>query len=121
METSRVCLRRVGRTLGARAGTGPDDTPWLRMERLESRSEGRAEGLLEGHEEGRAAGRAEGERALLARLAARRFDAGTARRLSALLSRIDDPDRLAEVGDRIVDCATGADLIARVEALDSRA
>ena len=131
-ETSRM-LRRVGRTLGARAGTGSDDTPWLRMERQESRSEGYAEGRLEGREEGRAtgraegreegraAGRAEGERALLARLAARRFDAGTARRLSALLSRIDDPDHLAEVGDRIVDCATGADLIARVEALDSRA
>ena len=144
VETSGV-LRRVGRTLGARSGTGPDDTPWLRMERQESRSEGHVEGRLEGREEGRAegraegreegraagraegreegraAGRAEGERALLARVAARRFDAGTARRLSALLSRIDDPDHLAEVGDRIVDCATGADLIARVEALDSRA
>lgn len=44
-----------------------------------------------------------------------------ARLLSALLSRIDDPDHLAEVGDRIVGCATGADLIARVEALDFRA
>ena len=136
VETSRV-LRRVGRTLGARVGTGPDDTPWLRMERRESRGEGHAEGRVEGREEGRAAGRAEGreegraagraegrvegERALLARLAARRFDAGTARRLSALLSRIDDPAHLAEVGDRIVGCATGADLIARVEALDFRA
>ncbi len=35
--------------------------------------------------------------------------------------RIDDPARLAEVGDRIVDCATGADLLDRVEALASSA
>ena len=59
VETSRV-LRRVGRTLGVRAGAGPDDTPWLRMKRQESRRQGCAEGLAEGREEGRAAGRAEG-------------------------------------------------------------
>ena len=100
VETSRV-LRRVGKALGARAGTGPDDTPWLRMERRESR--------------------AEGERALLVRQAARRFGAGTAKRLSTLLLRIEDPDRLAEASDWIVDCATGAELIDRVEGLDSRA
>ena len=104
METSRV-LRRVGRALGAREGTGPDDTPWLRMERREARTEGHTEG----------------QRAMLVRQAARRFGAGTADRLSALLSRIDDPARLAEVGDRIVDCATGADLLDRVEALASSA
>ena len=99
METSRV-LRRVGQVLGAREGTGPDDTPWLRMERQESR--------------------AEGERALLVRQAARRFGAAAAERLAALLPRIDDPDRLAEAGDWIVDCATDAELLARVEALGSR-
>ena len=104
VETSRV-LRRVGRALGERAGTGPDDTPWLRMEREESRAEGRAEG----------------ERALLVRQAARRFGDGTAQRLSTLLHRIDDPGRLAEAGDWIVDCETGAELIDRMEALDSRA
>ena len=98
--TGRV-LDRVGRALGAREGIGPDDTPWLRRQRRESR--------------------AEGERALLVRQAARRFGAGTAERLSALLPRIDDPDRLAEVADWIVDCATGADLLERVEAFDSRA
>lgn len=42
------------------------------------------------------------------------------KRLAALLSRIDDPDRLAEVGDRIVDCATGAGLLGRVEVADAR-
>ena len=110
-ETGRI-LRRVGRTLGAREGTRPDDTPWLRMERQESRAEG--------HAEGRAEGRAQGERALLVRLAARRFGAGTAQRLSALLLRIEDPDRLADVGEWIVDCASGDELLARAAALDTR-
>ena len=39
-------LRRVGRALGALEGTGPDDDPWLRQERGESRAEGRAEGVV---------------------------------------------------------------------------
>ena len=99
VETSRV-LRRVGEALGAREGTGPDDTPWLRMERAESR--------------------AEGVRALLVRQAERRFDAGTAERLAVLLSRIDDAERLTEAGAEVVDCATGAELLARVEALAFR-
>ena len=103
-ETSRV-LRRVGRALGTQEGTSPDDTPWLRMERQESRAEGRAEG----------------ERALLVRQAERRFGAGTAERLSTLLLRIEGPDQLAEASVWIVDCATGAELIDRVEGLDSRA
>ena len=112
METSRV-LHREERALGAREGTGPDDTPWLRMERQDSRAEG--------HAAGHAEGRAEGERTLLIRQAARCFGAGTAERLSALLARIDDPGRLVEVSDLIVDCATGAELLCRAEALDSRA
>ena len=37
-------LKRVGRTLGTREGTGPDDMPWLRVHREEGRAEGRAEG-----------------------------------------------------------------------------
>ena len=45
-------LTRVGRTLGARDGTGPDDMPWLGVQREESRSEGRAQGRAEGHEQG---------------------------------------------------------------------
>ncbi len=36
-------LERVARTLGARDGTGPDDTPWLHQQRAASRSEGRTE------------------------------------------------------------------------------
>ena len=41
-------LHRVGRALGARHGTGPDDDPWLRTERDEGRSQGFVEGRNEG-------------------------------------------------------------------------
>ena len=41
-------------------GTGPDNDPFLRMERAESRAEGHAKGHAEGRVEGRADGRIEG-------------------------------------------------------------
>ena len=47
----------------------------------------------------------EAERALLARQAARKFDAETAERLAALLGGIDDPGRLAGIGETAIDCA----------------
>ena len=53
-------VERLGRRLGAREGTGPDDNPFLRSLRGESREEGHARGLAEGLAEGRAAGMAEG-------------------------------------------------------------
>ena len=66
---------------------------------------GRAEGLEQGRSE---------ERALLCRLAARKFDAGAAQRLAAALAEVSDPERLAEVGDWIIECGTEAELLARV-------
>ncbi len=44
-------LRRVGDTLGASEGTGPDDDLFLRRERAEGRAEGHAEGHAEGRRE----------------------------------------------------------------------
>lgn len=41
--------------------------------------------------------------------------AGTASRLSELLADVEDPDRLAEAGEWIVDCATGTELLARAD------
>ncbi len=71
----------------------------------EWREQGRAQGLEQGRNE---------ERALLCRQAARKFDADTAERLAAALAGVGDPARLAEVGDWIIECATAADLFARV-------
>ena len=49
-----AALKGVGRRLGERDGTGPDDHPFLRSFRDESRAEGRTEGLAEGRTESRA-------------------------------------------------------------------
>ena len=77
---------------------------------------GRVEGMEQGLERGMARGRAEGikwERALLFRQAQRRFGADVAEALSALIKEVDDPHRLADVGDLVVDCATGRELLDR--------
>ena len=42
-----AALRRVGRTLGAAVGTGPDDDPLLREERQQSHAKGRTEAVVE--------------------------------------------------------------------------
>ena len=76
--------------------------------------EGREEGRQEGRERGIEQGRAE-ERALLCRMTARKFDAATAERLSGVLNGLADPERLAEVGEWIIECETGADLLDRAE------
>ena len=102
-------LARVGRVLGEWGGTGPDDMPWLRAHRREARAAGRAEGIAQEAAQG-----IERQRALLCRQAARRFGDATAVPLAALLGGIDDPEHLAEVGDWIVDCATGAELLDRM-------
>ena len=65
--------------------------------------------LREGLEQGLAH-----ERALLRRQAASRFGEDTAGRLSEALAQVADPERLAEVGEWLVRCDTGAELLARV-------
>ena len=97
-------LTRVGRRLGRREGTRPEDDPQLARHRRQARGagvrEGRAEGLAR-------------QRALLGRLASRRFDPATAERVVAALERIEDPDRLTAAGDRIIDATDGRDLLSR--------
>ena len=104
-QTSAV-LERVGTVLGEREGTGPDHDPLLRSQRRR--------GFERGHERGVAHGGRAAERALLCRQAARKFDDDTAQRLAALLEQTADPDRLAQAGDWIIECATGAELLDRV-------
>ena len=57
----------------------------------------------------------ERQKALLRRQAERRFGAAAAERLSAVLAEVTDADRLAEAGEWIVDCATPAEFLARVD------
>ena len=90
---------------------------WVEEGRAQGReqgiAQGREQGIAQGREQGIAQGRAE-ERALLCRQAERKFDATTARRLAVALGDAADPDRLAQVGDWIIECGTAADLLARV-------
>ena len=72
------------------------------------------EARLKGIEQGMERGRAE-ERARLCRQAERKFGAGTSARLSGLLDRLTASGQLDEVGDWVIDCDTGADLLARAE------
>ena len=90
---------------------------WVERGRVEGIEQGRVEGIergrVEGIEQGIEQGRHE-ERALLCRQAARKFGGDTSDRLAAALTGVTDPDRLAQVGDWIIECATATDLIARV-------
>ncbi len=91
------------------------------MERLEEAGELRMpvqDRVRAWQEAEREQGRAEGveqERALLLRQTERKFGADTAGRAAPLLAGIGEPERLADVGDWIIDCATGDVLIARLE------
>ena len=85
----------------------------LRAWQDEYRAEGRAQGIERGIEQGLERGLA-AERALLCRQAGRKFSADTAERLADLLATVDDTDRLAQVGEWIIDCDTGERLLARI-------
>ena len=92
---SRV-LDRVGRALGTRDGTGPDDTLWLRAHREEGRNRGRAEGRTRGRIEGRA------------------------ELLEAFRRRVPDPHGISgvsdeEIVDALLEHADRADFRARLE------
>ena len=69
--------------------------------------------LQEWHDSAIEQGMHQGQANLLRRQAERRFDAETAQQLSGLLDGVD-ADRLIDVGDWIVDCASGAELLDRV-------
>ena len=75
-------------------------------------AEGYEQGIEDGIEQGIQQARA-GERRLLCRMAARKFT-DTPPRLSALLQRLSDPERLALVGEWIIEYETEEELLARV-------
>jgi len=95
-------LERVGLTLGAREGTGPDDDPLLRSQRRHAMREG----IEQGTEHGLAA-----QRELLRRQAERKFGPAAVAEFVRWLEAETDPARLAEAGERIIDCATGDGLL----------
>ena len=120
-------LEEVKMTLEERVAEWPK--PYIRQGREEGislgREEGiglgRAEGITLGREEGIGLGRQEGlraglahERQLLQRQAAARFGAATADHLAQALAVEADPERLTVVGEAIVRCATGDELLREI-------
>ena len=114
----------AGRLAPGGAGLGPGTTlEDVRMTLVERVSEwpkqwvreGLERGLEQGLEQGLERGLAH-ERELLRRQAALRFGAGTAERLAEGLAGVADPERLAEVGEWLVRCGTGRELLDRLDA-----
>ena len=110
----------VEQVLVARRFRGSVSEPLLRLEEVrtmlaETVQEWTAQWVEQGREEGREQGREQGQRDLLCRQAARKFDAAAASRLAASLQGVEDADRLAQVGDWIIECETADDLFARFE------
>ena len=81
-------------------------------------SRGLSKGLSRGLDRGSGRGSSKGlsERALLCRMTVSRFGVATAERLAELLAPITDAERLADIGDWLVQCDTGANFLARVGA-----
>ena len=76
--------------------------------------QGREEGIRMGREQG-ISQVMEHERQLLRHLAAVRFNSATADRLAASIGGEADPQRLMEVGEAIVRCNTGSELLRKID------
>ena len=76
-------------------------------------------GLARGREQGREQG-LEQHRTTLSRLAARRFGDGTAADLTQVLGGVNDPERLTDISELVLDCATGGELLAGARRIAGR-
>ena len=59
--------------------------------------------------------RADGQLELMRRMAARKFGGETAERLAERLEPVHDAERLAEIGEWLIECASGEELLERLE------
>ena len=109
IEQGRAQGIEQGRAQGVEQGRAQG----IEQGRAQGVEQGRTQGVEQGRTQGIEQGRHE-ERALLCRLAARKFDAVAAEGLAAALAGVTDPERLARVGDWIIECATASELLARV-------
>ena len=70
-------------------------------------------GVEEQKEQAHREGLTRGRRDLVCRQARLKFGTRTAERLARLLDNITDPEAVARIGDRIIQCETGEELLAR--------
>ena len=86
------------------------EEPTMLAERM---TQWRQEALDEGRRQGLSEGRRQGVSHELQRLAARRFGVAAGDALAGLLANVENVERLAEVGDLVVDCASAEELLRR--------
>ena len=94
---ARRALERVALAMGEREGTRPEDDPFTRTISRKAAAEGQAR--------------------MMHRMAARKYGPETADRLLERLGGLGDPGHLAEVGDWLVECESGEELLVRAERL----
>ena len=102
---ARRALERVAFGMGEREGTRPEDDPLTRTISRKAQARGRAEGRMEGQVR------------MMHRMAARKFGPETADRLLERLEGLDDSERVAAVGDWLIECESGEALLGRMERL----
>ena len=105
------------------------EAEWLRQGMAQGMERGLAQGMEQGMERGLAQGVAQGmerglaqgverglaqERSLLREQAARKFGAAVGEALARRLESASDAEALRDIGILIIDCADGAELLARV-------
>ena len=74
-----------------------------------------AEKWAQGHAEGQAEGQVQGRMDLMRRQAARKFGDETAQRLAERLEPAPGVERLAEIGEWLIECESGEALLARLD------
>ena len=93
---------------------------WDRWEaglRAEGKEQGIRQGVRQGVQQGIRQGRVEEGVRVVKRLAALKFGPGTAERLSSLVDSLTERKELDQVGDWIIECDGGDELLSRVSAL----
>ena len=89
------------------------EAEWLRQGIAQGMERGLAQGVERGMAQGVERGMAQ-ERALLREIAARKFGAAVGEALARRLESASDAEALRDIGVLIIDCADGAELLARV-------
>ena len=106
-------LARVGRELGRREGTTPEDDMQIRGHRREAHRIGMSQGVVQGQAE-----MLERQLQVLRRVASDKFDQAVVVRVLGRLGTVDDGRRLMEIGGLVFDCDDGDELERRlVEAM----
>ena len=82
--------------------------------------QGVQQGIQQGVRQGVRQGRVEGEARVVKRLAALKFGPKTAERLSSLVDGLTTRKELDQVGDWIIECDSGDELLSRVSALRAK-